>query len=218
MAETPHGPRSSIGAGRLGPQSPAGSPPGTDPAGRVREAVGIFDSPEALQAAIDDLALAGFAQHELSLMAGDDTLRDRLGHVYRDIQDAKDDPQAPRQAIVAPEDVGDAKGAAIGIPAYIGAVVAAGAVAASGGTILAAVLASAAAGGGGGVLGGILANWIGQQREESLRQHMDKGGLLLWVNLRDGTREQLARDILSRHTAHPVEVHTIPQAAGSAGR
>ena len=181
-------------------------------AGMVREAVGVFDSAESMQAAIDDLAMTGFAPHELSLMANDDTVRDRLGGTHRDIADAKADPSVPRTNVVSPEDLGDAQGAAIGIPAYVGAILATGAVVASGGTALAAAAAAVAAGGGGGAVGGLLARWLGQQRENMLQAHLEKGGILLWVNLRDGTRETLAREILARHSAHPVEVHEIPQA------
>jgi len=189
---------------------PAGTP-GAD-TGRVREAVGIFDSKDAFQAAVDDLSMAGFAPHELSLMAGDETVRSELGGSYHRVEDAAHDPDAPRQAIVSPEEVGDAQGMAIGVPAYLGAILATGAVIASGGTALAAALAAAAAGGAGGGMGAILANWVGNQRENLLSQHLDKGGLLLWVNLRDAGRERQAREIMARHTSHPVEVHEIPQA------
>ncbi|WP_041786408.1 hypothetical protein [Rhodospirillum centenum] len=177
----------------------------------MREAVGVFDSIDALQAAVDDLAMAGFAQHELSLMAADETIRDRLGSVYSREEMAKQDPDAPRQAYVAPEEVGNAQGIAIGGPAYVGAILAAGAVVATGGTALAAAAAAALGGGAGGGLGTVLAGWIGAQREQTLRQHLDKGGLLLWVNLRDAERERLARDILPRHASQPVEIHEIPQ-------
>jgi hypothetical protein len=193
---------------------------GTDPTvadptaakGLVREAVGIFDSEEALTRAVDDLAMAGFAQHELSLMANDEVARRRLGFVPDHVDQAKDNPAAPRQSYVAPEEVGNAQGAAIGIPAYVGAIIGAGAVVASGGTALVAALAAALAGGAGGGLGAVLARWVGQSRQSLLDQHLAKGGILLWVNLRDGERERLAREILARHTSHPVEVHDIPQA------
>ena len=49
--------------------------------GAVREAVGIFASRDDLQKAIDELSLAGFQRHELSVLANDQTIRDHLGHV-----------------------------------------------------------------------------------------------------------------------------------------
>ncbi|HYH22797.1 MAG TPA: hypothetical protein VD995_29665 [Azospirillum sp.] len=193
-------------------QSDAGQTGGTGAErGVVREAVGVFDSQEALQRAIDELSLAHFERHELSLMANDQTIRDQIGTVPRDVDEAKHDPSVPRQSYVAPEDEGDAKGVAVGIPAYVGAVIATGAVLATGGTALAAAAAAAAAGVGGGALGSVLAGWLTDKRSEPLRQHLDKGGILLWVNLRDVERERVAREILSRHSSQPVEVHEVPQ-------
>lgn len=218
MAEKPRddGPARE-GAVRLPQADPALAPSrisGGDPAaprGTVREAVAIFQSEEAYQRAVDDLAMAGFAPHDLSLMAKDESVRARLDRPRDSSQEAAGDPAAPRQAIVSPEELGDAQGVAIGVPAYIGAIVATGAVVASGGTILAAALAAAAAGAGGAGVGGVLANWLGQQRQSVLQENLDKGGLLLWVNIRDAGREQLAREILARHSDQPVEVHEIPQ-------
>jgi hypothetical protein len=183
--------------------------------GMVREAVGIFDDPESLTNAVDDLSMAGFGIHEMSIMASDEIVRQKLGHVLARVEDAKDNPDAPRQMYVAPEDVGNAQGIAISVPAYVGAVIATGAVLASGGTALAAALAAAAAGGGAGALGAVMARWLGHKRENLLRQHLNKGGILLWVNLQDPGREYMAQEILARHTTHPVEVHDIPQAGST---
>lgn len=219
MAEKPRDDQPTAEGGRhlpqadpaLGPTTiPAGS--ATAPQGSVREAVAVFTSEEKYQAAVDDLSLAGFAPHELSLMASDDAVRERLGHTHRTTADAAADPDTPRQGIISPEEIGDAQGIAIGLPAYVGAVIATGAVVASGGTLLAAALAAAAAGAGGAGVGGILANWIGGKRHNMLQEHLDKGGLLLWVNIQNAERERLAREILSRHSDQPVEVHDIPQA------
>lgn len=217
MAETPRGTQTPAeGRPAAGPAGTPAAPAatvrtGSVRTGSVREAVGVFDSIDALQAAVDDLAMAGFAQHELSLMAADEAIRDRLGGVYSRVEMAKQDPDAPRQAYVAPEEVGNAQGIAIGGPAYVGAILAAGAIVATGGTALAAAAAAALGGGAGGGLGAVLAGWIGEQREQTLRQHLDKGGLLLWVNLRDAERERLVREILPRHASQPVEIHEIPQ-------
>ncbi|HEY0835300.1 MAG TPA: hypothetical protein VGE72_15460, partial [Azospirillum sp.] len=64
---------------------------------------------------------------------------------------------------------------------------------------------------GGGALGSVLAGWLSDKRSEPLRQHLDKGGILLWVNLRDTDHERRAQEILARHTSQPVEVHEVPQ-------
>ncbi|WP_029010680.1 hypothetical protein [Azospirillum halopraeferens] len=182
--------------------------------GVVREAVGIFDSAEALQRAVDELSLAGFERSDLSLMANDQTIESQLGHVPRTVDEAKHDPDVPRQSYVAPEELGNAQGVAIGFPAYVGAIIATGAVVATGGTAVAAAMAAAAAGVGGGAVGSALSQWLGDKRNEPLRQHLDKGGILLWVNLSNGSLEGKAKEILARHAARPVEVHEVPQAAG----
>ncbi|WP_247888027.1 general stress protein [Azospirillum brasilense] len=85
--------------------------------GAVREAVGIFASRDALQKVVDELTLAGFQRHELSVLANDETIRDHLGHVPQRAEDLAHDPDAPRQSYVSPEDVGSVKGVAVGFPA-----------------------------------------------------------------------------------------------------
>lgn len=176
----------------------------------VREAVGIFDGIEPLQAAVDALSLAGFERHELSLMADDAVVRRAIGHDFTSVDEVKDDPKVPRQPYVAPEEVGTAEGAAVAIPGYVGAVIATGAILATGGTALAAILGAAAAGAGGGALGSILARWVGDKWHRA-QHHLEKGGILLWVNLRDEAHERKAVEILSRHTLKPVEIHELPQ-------
>ncbi|GLR79320.1 hypothetical protein HUE56_20370 [Azospirillum oryzae] len=177
----------------------------------VREAVAVFDSREALQSAIDDLSLAGFQRHELSVLANDETIRDRLGGVPGDVGSLAHDPNAPRQAYISPEDVGSGKGAAVGFPAYVGAIIATGAVLATGGTALAAAAAAAAAGVGSGAAGSFLSQWITDKRNEPMLQQLDKGGILLWVNVGDAARERIALEVLNRHAAHPAEVHQVRQ-------
>lgn len=177
----------------------------------VREAVAVFDSREALQSAIDDLTLAGFQRHELSVLANDETIRDRLGGVPGDVGSLAHDPDAPRQAYISPEDVGSGKGAAVGFPAYVGAIIATGAVLATGGTALAAAAAAAAAGVGSGAAGSFLSQWITDKRNEPMLQQLDKGGILLWVNVGDAARERIALEVLNRHASHPAEVHEVRQ-------
>ncbi|QCG87560.1 hypothetical protein [Azospirillum sp. TSH100] len=177
----------------------------------IREAVAVFDSRDALQSAIDDLTLAGFQRHELSLLANDETIRERLGGVPSDVGSLAHDPDAPRQAYISPEDVGSGKGVAVGFPAYVGAIIATGAVLATGGTALAAAAAAAAAGVGSGAAGSFLSQWITDKRNEPMLQHLDKGGILLWVNVGDAARERIALDVLNRHAARPAEIHDVRQ-------
>ncbi|BAI71316.1 hypothetical protein AZL_006780 [Azospirillum sp. B510] len=178
----------------------------------LREAVAVFDSRDALQNAVDDLTLAGFQRHELSLLASDETIRERLGDDSpRDADSLAHDPDAPRQAYLSPEDVGSGKGVAVGFPAYVGAIIATGAVLATGGTALAAAAAAAAAGLGSGAAGSFLSQWITDKRNEPMLQRLDAGGILLWVAVGDAAREAMALEILNRHAARPAETHDVRQ-------
>ena len=44
----------------------------------LREAVGVFDNPESLQEAIDDLMSSGFDRAELSLLASEEAVEGKL--------------------------------------------------------------------------------------------------------------------------------------------
>ena len=67
----------------------------------IREAVGVFESPEKLQDAIDDLMSSGFDRAALSLLAGEKTVDQKLGHKYRKIAELENDPVVPRSCYVS---------------------------------------------------------------------------------------------------------------------
>jgi hypothetical protein len=173
------------------------------------EAVGVFHDPEAMQGAIDELLSSGFDRAELSLLASEQAVRNKLRHSYRKVAELEDDPRVPRTAYVSVESIGDAEGGLIGGLMYIGAVAAAGGVVASGGTLLGALLAAAMAGIGGGLIGSGLALYIGQHHAEYLQSQLDKGGLLLWVRTRDLEHERRASEILQRHSGMEVHIHEL---------
>ena len=175
-----------------------------------REAVGIFHTPETLQGAIDELLSSGFHRAELSLLASEAAIVEKLGHLYTKVDVLADDPDVPRAAYVAGEDIGDAEGGIIGGLVYVGATVAAGAVVASGGTLLAVIAGAALAGGAGGLIGSVLAKWVGDHHAHHLQEQIEHGGLLLWVRTRDPGREERAVDILGKHSADKVHVHALP--------
>lgn len=175
----------------------------------VREAVGVFHDADSMQAAIDELQSNGFSRADLSLMAGDETVREKLGHIYERVEEAEDDPAAPRTVYVAPESRGDAEGGLIGGLMYVGALAAAGAIVASGGTVAAAIGAAVAAGAGGGLIGGALAMLLEEKHAIYVEDQLRHGGMLLWVSLRDAAHEEKALSILRSHSAHDVHVHDI---------
>lgn len=176
----------------------------------TREAVAYFTTEAALQAAIDELLTSGFNRAELSLLASEDTVTEKLGHRYSKVSELEDDPGVPTTAYLSTEAIGDAEGAVIGALVYVGAGVLMGPVAAAGGGI--AAIASAAAAGGtiGGGIGAVLATLIGNRHADYINEQLEHGGLLLWVRVWDADDEQRAIEILGRHSGRDVHVHAIP--------
>ena len=177
--------------------------------GNVREAVGVFHVAADMEAAIEELEESGFDRAEISLLAGEETVRRKLGHRFYDAKSLEDDPKVPRTAFVSTESVGDAEGALLGGLFYVGAIAAAGAVVASGGSLGAALLATAAGGGSAGLIGGLLARLVGKHHADHLQAQLERGGLLVWVRTRDEAHEQRAVEILKRNKADDVHLHSI---------
>jgi hypothetical protein len=176
----------------------------------IREAVGVFHDREALENAVEDLLNAGFDRSEISLLASEQAIEQKLGHAYRKVQELEDDDAVPRAAFVGDHSLALGRVGVIGGLAYVGATVAAGAVVASGGALAATIVAAAIAGGGCGLLGGWAARLLGRDRAEKLQRQLDHGGLLLWVTLRHAGHEGRALDILKRSGADDVHVHELP--------
>ena len=182
----------------------------------VREAVGVFHTWENLQAAVDELLSHGFDRSEISLLAGERFVQNKLGHVYTKVSELEDDADAPRIAFVGRDSLTEGKASAIGTLGYVGAVAAVGAVVASGGALAWVILAGVAAGGGGAALGGLLVRALGRGHARDLETQINKGGMLLWVRTRDTEHEERATAILSRHGADDVHVHALPAPKGPA--
>jgi hypothetical protein len=178
------------------------------------EAVAVFHDVPSFQAAIDDLLLAGFDHGDINVLAHVDTVSSKLGREYRSSAEFEDDHEAPRIGFVPDETIGDAEGAVIGAGIYVPAIAGSLAVVASGGTLLGAFAAAAIAGGAGGLIGAALAKRIGDEHAKHLDQHLDRGGLLLWVRTRDAEREQQALGILREHSADDVHLHALPERPG----
>ena len=72
----------------------------------------------------------------------------------------------------------------------------------------AAITAASLAGGAGGLIGSALASVVGAHHANHIQEQLEHGGLLLWVFLRDDEDEKRAKEILVKHSAHDVHVHT----------
>jgi len=176
----------------------------------TREAVGVFHELRPFQDAIDELTSSGFDRADMSLLANQETVEQKLGHAYHRVGEVKGDDSVPRAAYADDHSIAEARTGAIGGLAYIGAVAAAGVVVASGGGLAAAIAGAALAGGGGGLLGSIAARFIGQAHAENLQTQLDKGGLLLWVATANADEETHALEILRKHGGQDVHIHELP--------
>lgn len=170
------------------------------------EAVGLFHEAGALQDAIDELLVSGFGRETISLLASETAIEDKLHRHFRSVAELEDDPAVPRAAYVAPESIGDAQGGLIGGFTYLAGVPAAGFIAASGGTLIAIATAAVAAGAMGAAFGTLLSSALGQTMAARVQEHLDHGGLLIWVRTWNHDHEARALDILTKHGA--VDVHS----------
>lgn len=174
------------------------------------EAVGLFQSAEDLQSAVDALLSNGFDRIDLSVLANEDAVAEKFGEQYVSVRQLEDKPNVPTTAFVPKESIGDAEGAVIGGFLYVPALAGAAAVVASGGTLAAAIAATAIAGGLGAGLGAILAYLIGDNYARQINAHIEHGGLLLWVRTRDKEHESRAVSLLKANGAADAHIHLLP--------
>ena len=174
---------------------------------RFREAVGVFHDVEAFEEAIDELQVSGFDRYNIGVLAGEEEVKQHLGHAYQSIEELEDDQQVPRGAYAERDSVIEAKAVAIAGIGYLGAVIAVVTVVASGGTLMSVIEAAIAAGFAGAVIGMLIANWIGFKHEDDLRAQLKKGGILLWVGINDDQHGRRALKILQKYMADDVHVH-----------
>jgi hypothetical protein len=174
----------------------------------VREVVGVFDDADTLQGAIDELMSSGFDRAEISLLASEEAVDEKLGHKYRKVTELEDDSDVPRTHYVSIESIGAAEGAVISSLVYVGAAAAISAIFASGGTLGSVIAGATLVGGAGGLVGAALAKMIGRHHAEYLEEQLRHGGLLLWVRTWDAAREKKATEILKRHSGRDVHAHT----------
>jgi len=175
----------------------------------VREVVGAFHSPEALESAVNDLSSAGWDRSELSLLGQEGVFQPGLPAHGHDMRSAADEPEAPRSAVVVEDDVRQGRTLATSLAAVIAAFAASGATILTGGGALAAVIGAAAAGGGAGAAVNTIGRWISGSRSEFLRDQIDQGGILLWAKVQTADQEREALEIMRRHGAGDVHVHEV---------
>ncbi len=173
----------------------------------AREAVALFHDVRSFEEAIDELQSSGFDRAEISLLASEEAVADKLGHHYTRVENLEDNDDVPRTVYVGREGVAQGQAGVIGGLFMLGSLAATGAVVASGGTLAAAALAAATVGGTGGLIGAVFARRFGKRYAGHVDEQLRKGGLLLWVGIRDEAHEHRALEILKKHSGNDVHVH-----------
>lgn len=179
----------------------------------MREAVAVFDDEDEMLDVIEELESSGFDRAELSVMPSIEVVEEKIGHKLYSVEELEDDPDAPRAFHLDAASWGDAKGVLIGAPLYAGAFSMAIAGAVNRMPLMSIILLVIAGGAIGASMGFFLAAWIKKRHQRRIDEQIERGGLVLWINIRDQEHEDRVKDILSHHTAHDVHLHNIAAAS-----
>lgn len=173
----------------------------------IPEAVGVFGTEKDLRSAFYDLRMVGFSRYDISVLARQEILEEKLGKSYWRASDLEDDPEAPRAAFVSEEAIGELEGAIGGGFLFLGSYIAMAAMLTPASTLAASIAAIAIGGSPAAVIGTLLARRVGKRHKNYYANQIDHGGILLWVRVRDKEREELAVRIMKGHSGRDVHVH-----------
>lgn len=179
---------------------------GTD---RAREVVGVFQNPDALEAAVDALEVSGFDRAAVSVLATGAEARAQIGRFYGTLGALEDSGGATHAAFVSRDSRTEGEAAAVGIPLYVGGFVGAAAVAAAGGALALAIAATVAGAAAGAGIGALLALAIARRHSADVREQLRKGGIVLWVSVADAEAEKRAVAVLEKAGAADIHVHEV---------
>ncbi len=174
-----------------------------------REAVGVFQNPDTLEATIDALEISGFDRAAISVLATGAEAKAQINRFYHTLGGLEDSGDATHAAFVESDSRTEAEAMAVGIPLYIGGFAGAAAIAATGGTLALAVAVTVAGAAAGAGLGGLLAAAIARRHSAQVQEQLHKGGLVLWVSVADADAEKRALAVLDKMGARDIHVHEI---------
>lgn len=175
-----------------------------------REAVGIFHDVHAFQAAVDELVKAGFERCDLSLLASQATVEQKLRHRYRALGQDAPDAATPRVAYLAAQAQPDHVPAAL---FHLGPLTAVWKLVASGGALATAAATAAGADEAPEGVETLFAWFINDAYADHIAEQIQRGALLLWIRVRTPARESKAIHILARQGADDIHVHDLSEAA-----
>jgi len=175
-----------------------------------REAVAVFDSEAALNAAVDALMQFGVRQADLSVLAPSDKLTPATP---ASALEDKDD--APRAAFVTSDSRVEGAAALTGGPALItglGAALVAGTVGVAMIPALAVTIGGALATGSAGFL---LSRLFGRKHAEAIHEQLKNGGLLLWVHAPEAKDDERILAILRENGGRDAHIHVVHRKWGT---
>lgn len=171
------------------------------------EAVGVFDTVEALQAAYYDLSMVGFSRFDISLLGSEKAIEEKLGKRYWRSADLEDNADAPRAAFVSEESIGELEGVIGGGFFFLGSYIALAAMITPAATLAASIAAIAIGGSPAAVIGALLARRVHAHHKDFYETQISHGGILMWVRVADKEKEALAVKIMKGHSGRDVHVH-----------
>jgi hypothetical protein len=175
-----------------------------------REVTGVFHSRSKLDAAAQDLLVAGIDRGDLDVSTSLDELQRRLNYKAIAAADIADHPAAAREPLVGKDDVVNTDAVAGSIAGCVVAVALAFYLISRGMAPLTVGLVSVLSGlvaGGAALL--LVRRRLRRERTLGLDKLSEAQGLVIWVRVRSPEKEAEAQEILKRHGAEAVHVHEI---------
>jgi hypothetical protein len=175
-----------------------------------REVTGVFHSRKTLEAAVQDLLIAGLDRADIDVSASLDELQRRLNYKSIPAADIADNPAAARRSFVGEDDVVNTDAVVGSIAGCVAAIALAFYLVSRGTAPLAVGLFSVLSGlviGGAALL--LVRRRLRRERALGLEKLSEAQGLLIWVRVRFPEKEAEAQEILMRHGGEAVHVHEI---------
>jgi hypothetical protein len=181
---------------------------------KVKEMIAVFDSSDALEKAAEDLQQKGFDRADFSMLASEETIKNKLGHMYEKVDHLEDHDKVPRMRFITPGDIHKEESALVGAMFVIGAAAGSLAVLASGGTLGVLLATAAASGAGGAGFAELAAKAFGWTYAKNLEQQLEKGGILFWVRCRNPMKQGIVKNALEEAGGRDVHLHEIERPWG----
>jgi hypothetical protein len=175
-----------------------------------REVTGVFHSRKTLEAAVQDLLVAGIDRADIDISASLDELQHRLNYKSIPAADIADHPAAARQPFMGEDDVLNTAATVGSLAGCIGAIALAFYLVSRGTAPLAVGFFSVLSGlmiGGAALL--LVRRRLRRERALGLEKLSEAQGLLIWVRVRSPEKEAEAQEILLRHGGQAVHPHEI---------